>query len=203
MQDWKKKKPKRLISVWGVTSMQTELGRQCAKNYKTPVIICVIITKTCRVKKRSKLSMKFCSVNKTRDNTWELNHGRLKQRQTKTSHLTSMDWTPSDSSSTKLLFSRGPSMMTGASAGVGASSEVTAPSGIMSDTVNTQRRLKVTLSGKFSGEYYNRGELFSHLMNELIHKNSCWLLTLSQRSQTFFPLRANLSKWKYPWATHW
>lgn len=40
----------------------------------------------------------------------------------KNAHLTSMDCTPSDSSSTKLLFSRGPSRMTGASAGVGGAS---------------------------------------------------------------------------------
>lgn len=70
------------------------------------------------------------------------------ERQTETSHLTSMDWTPSDSSSTQILFSRGPSMMTGASAGVGASSsEGTAASGLMSDAANAQCRLKVILLG--------------------------------------------------------
>lgn len=74
-----------------------------------------------------------------------------------TSHLTSMDWTPSDSSSMQLLFSRGPSMMTGASAGVAASSsEGTTASALMSDTANTQCHFK-EISSKFIGGYYNRG----------------------------------------------
>lgn len=45
------------------------------------------------------------------------------------SYLTSMDWTPSDSSSTQLLLSSGPRVMAGASAGVAASSSSTAAEG--------------------------------------------------------------------------
>lgn len=57
-----------------------------------------------------------------------------------TTYLTSMDWTPSDSSST-LLFSRGPSKMMGASAGVGASSSgATAASARASPAAHTGKR---------------------------------------------------------------
>lgn len=53
------------------------------------------------------------------------------ERPAQTPHLTSMDWTPSDSSS-KALFSRGPSVMAGGSVGIGGASP--------SDPVTTERR---------------------------------------------------------------
>lgn len=59
-----------------------------------------------------------------------------------TPHLTSMDWTPSDSSSTQLFVSRGPSVMRGASAGDRASSsEGTMRLVLVSDAANTQKPL--------------------------------------------------------------
>lgn len=57
-----------------------------------------------------------------------------------TPHLTSIDWTPSDSSSTQRFVSRDPSVMTGASAGDRASSsEGTVRLVLVSDAANTQK----------------------------------------------------------------
>lgn len=82
-----------------------------------------------------------------------------------TPHLTSMDWTPSDSSSRQLLFSRGPSVMTGGSAGVAASSSKALPSGAV--TTRT--------SGTFSGSHFLHFRQFSQ--SNCCHSQFLFLLT--------------------------
>lgn len=67
-------------------------------------------------------------------------HTHTAGNNTEEPHLTSMDWTPSDSSSTQFFVSRDPSVMTGPSAGDRASSsEGTMRLALVSDAANTQK----------------------------------------------------------------
>lgn len=145
--------PQRLICMRGVTSVQTRLGRHWnegemsrnmdekgQQNNSDSSSTFMFIEKS-----NVGQCCHLCYIFKS-DNTQVV---RTATETSNTSYLTSMDWTPSDSSS-KQLFSRGPSMMTGVSAGVEvSSSKATGASARVSDAAKHHGVKKVSEEFRF------------------------------------------------------